>query len=110
MAFAALAASRDQRLVENLREIPWAEDQPMPVQYSRARAHLKLGDWSHIDILIKGLDDAKPYNRALCARILKGATKNNFGYDYRMGDMDRAQAVERWQRWYDERAADAILK
>ncbi|MDF1838569.1 MAG: hypothetical protein P1V35_11935, partial [Planctomycetota bacterium] len=110
MAFAALAASRDQRLVDELRQIPWADDQPLPVQYSRARAHLKLGDWSHIGILIDGLEDDVPYNRALCARILEGATKNNFGYDYRMGEMDRAPAVERWKQWYAERAADAILK
>ncbi|MFT4647300.1 MAG: hypothetical protein ACI87O_001495 [Planctomycetota bacterium] len=110
MAFAALAASRDQRLVEDLRLIPWADDQPMPVQYSRARAHLKLGDWSHIELLIIGLEDVVPYNRALCARILKGATKNNFGYDYRMGEMDRSVAVERWKQWYAERSADAILK
>ncbi|MCP5021955.1 MAG: hypothetical protein GY930_09255 [bacterium] len=109
MAFAALAASRDQRLVEDLRLIPWSDDLPKPLQYSRARAHLKLGDWTHIDRLIAGLEDDVAYNRALCARILKATTKNNFGYDYRMGEMDRAQAVERWKEWYEERAADAIL-
>ncbi len=110
MAFAALAASRDQRLVEDLRLIPWADDLPKPLQYSRARAHLKLGDWSHIEILIGGLEDEVAFNRALCASILKGATKNNFGYDYRMGEMDRAPAIERWKKWYEERAADAILQ
>ncbi len=109
MAFAALAASRDQRLVEDLRMIPWSDDIPKPVQYSRARAHLKLGDWSHIGLLIDGLEDKVAYNRSLCARILKGATKNNFGYDYRMNEVDRAPALERWKRWYEERAADAIL-
>lgn len=109
MAFAALAASRDQRLVEELRLIPWSDDLPKPLQYSRARAHLKLGDWSHIDKLIGGLEDKVAYNRALCARILKSVTKNNFGYDYRMGEMDRASAVERWKKWYEDRATDAIL-
>jgi hypothetical protein len=69
-----------------------------------------LGDWSHIGLLIQGLEDEVPYNRALCARILQGATNNNFGYDYRMGENDRASAVKRWKDWYAERAEDAILK
>ncbi|MCB9906680.1 MAG: hypothetical protein H6830_03095 [Planctomycetes bacterium] len=109
LAFAALAASRDKRLVPSLRAIPWDADAPMALQYSRARCHLRLGDWSHIDVLIAGLRDEVPYNRALCARILNTATNNDFGYHYNMPSDEREVAVQRWEAWYKERAPEALM-
>ena len=108
LAYAALAGSRDKRLVSSLREIPWDETSPQRLQYSRARTHLRLGDWSHIDVLIKGLRDESEFSRAYCAQILKTATNNDFGYQYNAPVEERAAAVEKWEAWYQERAAEAV--
>ena len=108
LAFAALAASRDKRLVASLRAIPWDADAPLALQYSRARCHLNLGDWTHINVLILGLRDEVPVNRAHCHKILKAATKNNFGYHFNMPADEREAAVARWEEWYRERAPEAL--
>ena len=108
LAFTALSGSRDGRLVSSLRAIPWDTDAPKALQYSRARCHLQLGDWSHIHVLISGLRDEVPYNRAHCHKILKGATKNNFGYHYNMPVDEREVAIQRWEEWYRERAPEAL--
>ncbi len=108
LAFAALAASRDGRLVTSLREIPWDPDAPQALQYSRARCHLNLGDWSYIHVLISGLRDETPFNRAHCHKILKTATKNDFGYHYNMPADEREVAIQRWEDWYRERAPEAL--
>ena len=109
LAYTALATTRDKRLVSSLRAIPWDDNAPTALLYSRARTHLRCGDWSHISLLIGGLRDSHDYNRALCARTLSTATNNDFGYHYNMPEDEREVAVQRWEAWYTERAPQALL-
>ncbi|MEZ6004758.1 MAG: hypothetical protein R3F33_11305 [Planctomycetota bacterium] len=109
-AYAALAASRDQRLVPFLRAIPWDADAPAPLQYSRARTHLRLGDWSHVDVLIDGLRDDNVFVRGNCLRTLKSATNYDFGYHPNSPEEEREAAVQRWEQWYRESAPEAAQK
>jgi len=67
-ALAAIGATRDARLVEPLRELPWPDEQHPDVALERARTLLRLGDWSLVPHLIDGLEDERLMVRALCAR------------------------------------------
>ncbi len=109
-ALAALGSTRDSRLVEPLRQIPWpesADDQDLRLE--RARTLLRLGDWQMVPVLVSGLRDERMVIRALCIQALEEATRERLGFDPRATPEKRAAAVERWDRWASERLGDPLL-
>lgn len=109
-ALAALGATRDSRLVEPLRALPWPTDgDGGDVALERARTLLRLGDWQMVPRLIAGLSDERLMTRALCAQALEEATKERFGFDPRAEADERAVAVAKWEEWWKSRSADPLL-
>ncbi|MFT7485908.1 MAG: hypothetical protein ACI9F9_001760 [Candidatus Paceibacteria bacterium] len=107
-ALAALGATRDSRLVEPLRELPWPDIEHADLALERARTLLRLGDWSMLSILIGGLSDDRTMIRALCAQALFEATHERFGYDANSPLEERAVAIEKWQAWWSARESDPM--
>ncbi len=108
-AVAALGASGDSRLVEPLNALAWKDPVHPQVGYERARALLRLGDWSLVGDLIDGLEDESLWTRAWCAKALEEVTRQRFGYSPQADEAERAVAVERWRAWMRSRAAEGIL-
>ncbi|MEM7517965.1 MAG: hypothetical protein AAF368_13705, partial [Planctomycetota bacterium] len=73
-AYAALGATQDSRLVEPLRRTSLPADAAPDLELERARALLRLGDWSVIPVLIDGLEDEGLWRRSNSARALWEAT------------------------------------
>ena len=109
IALAALASSRDGRLVEPLRQIQWPAEEQVDLAYSRARTHLRLGDWNHVDTLVEGLSDERVFARAMCFKALREATQMDHGYAPQAPEEERAEAVQAWQAWVAERQQDPLL-
>jgi hypothetical protein len=107
-ALAAIGATRDARLVEPLRELPWPDEQHPDVALERARALLRLGDWSLVPHLIDGLEDERLMVRALCGQALYEATHERFDFDANASDGERAASVARWREWWSARQADPM--
>jgi hypothetical protein len=108
-ALAALGATRDSRLVDHLRALPWPEgDQQSDLALERARALLRLGDWQMVPVLIMGLRDERLMTRALCAQTLWEATHERFGYDPRAETGPREESIHRWEAWWQERLNDPM--
>lgn len=107
-AFAALGSSGDARLVLHLEEIPWPAEDRSRLRYERARCHTKLGDWSHVDVLIEGLRDGNLWSRSLCFKALRDATGETFDYHPQEEPEAREEAVARWEKWADRREGDEL--
>ncbi|MFT7677452.1 MAG: hypothetical protein ACI8QC_001430 [Planctomycetota bacterium] len=110
LALAALATTRDGRLVEPLRMIPWPAADQQDLMYSRARTHLRLGDWKYVSVLVDGLEDERLFARAMCFKTLRGATKLDHGFVPKAAMEARAPAVGRWREWVSARSGDLLLK
>jgi HEAT repeat protein len=109
-ALAALGATRDSRLVEPLRALPWPDqDDPKDLGLERARTLVRLGDWEMLPVLIEGLRDDRLVTRALCAQALYEATHERFDYDPRAEAQQREDAVRRWETWWSARSGDPLL-
>lgn len=109
-ALAALGATRDSRLVEHLRALPWpAEDEAGDLALERARTLLRLGDWRMMPRLIAGLSDDRLMTRALCAQALEEATHERFGFDPRADVAERAASIAKWDAWWQSRTVDPLL-
>jgi HEAT repeat protein len=109
-ALAALGATLDRRLVPHIQNLVWSVDRDQgDLSLERARALIRLGDWSQIPVLIDGLKDSRMYTRALCLDALREATHETHGYDPRAEDGERERAIERWESWWSERAEDNYL-
>jgi HEAT repeat protein len=108
-AVAALGASGDSRLVEPLNELDWPKTMHPEVRYERARALLRLGDWSQLEELIAGLEDDSLWTRAWCAQALEEVTRQRLGFDPKANESERAAAVARWREWMRMRADEGIL-
>jgi HEAT repeat protein len=108
-AVAALGASGDSRLVEPLNDLDWPEALQPSVRYERARALLRLGDWSQMDALVDGLEDESLWTRAWCAKALEEVTRQRLGYDPQGSEPERAEAVQRWRDWMSSREGEGIL-
>ena len=107
-ALAALGATRDARLVEPLRKLPWPEiDQP-DLALERARTLLRLGDWSMLPHLIEGLGDERVMIRALCGQALLEATHERFGFDANAPIVEREASMELWWQWWERRRQDPL--
>ncbi len=108
-ALAALGATKDSRLVESLRELPWPDEEHSNLGLERARTLLRLGDWQMVPHLVKGLRNEKMMTRALCIQALDEATHERFGYDPRAEADAREPAVKRWEAWTRDRLTDPLL-
>lgn len=108
-ALAALGATKDSRLVEPLRELPWPDAEHSDLALERARTLLRLGDWQMVPHLVKGLRDERMMTRALCIQALDEATHQRFGFDPR-GEADAREAsVQKWEAWSKDRLSDPLL-
>ncbi|MCP3918551.1 MAG: hypothetical protein GY711_23640 [bacterium] len=108
-ALAALGATRDSRLVDHLRTIPWPSEENVDLRLERSRAHMQLGDWDSVGVLVDGLEDPRAMTRAICARSLQRATRQDFGFDASAEEAQRAEAVAQWRAWAAARAQDPML-
>jgi hypothetical protein len=108
-ALAALGSTRDSRLVEPLRLLPWPPASNLDLALERARTLLRLGDWSMVPVLMEGLADKRLMTRALCSQALFEATHERFGFDPNGSPVERASAVDRWQGWWFARSGDLLL-
>ncbi len=109
-ALAALGATRDGRLVDSLRAIPWPEVDNSDLALERARTLLKLGDWSMLGQLIAGLEDERVYVRGLCIKALNEATHESFEFDPKGTVEARAASVQSWDAWWSQRKADPMRR
>lgn len=108
-ALAALGATRDSRLVDHLRALPWPDESGgSDLALERARTLLRLGDWSMVPRLIQGLRDERLVTRALCAQALEEATRERFEFDPRAEPDVRAQSIARWEQWWSARSQDPL--
>jgi hypothetical protein len=109
-ALAALGATMDRRLVPRIRGLAWsAERLQGDLGLERARTLVRLGDWSQMPFLIRGLSDGRVYTRALCAEALREATGETFDFDPRAPDEARAKSVAAWEAWWLARSGEGIL-
>ena len=108
-ALAALGATRDERLVEPLRKLPWPTAENEDLALERARTLLFLGDWSMGEHLINGLRDERKFTRALCIKALADVTKERFDYDPDAEPEVREASVKRWEEWWHSRQVDPLL-
>ncbi len=109
-ALAALGATLDRRLVPHIHELHWSDSRNAgDLSLERARALIRLGDWSEIPTLIGGLRDDRVYTRALCLDALREATHETHGFDPRAEADEREKSVEHWELWWSERAGDSYM-
>jgi hypothetical protein len=108
-ALAALGATKDSRLVEPLRELPWPDDKKGDLALERARTLLRLGDWQMVPHLVAGLRDERVMTRALCIQALDEATHERLGFDPRGDPEKREASVVRWEAWAKDRHSDPLL-
>lgn len=108
-AVAALGATRDSRLVEPLRSVTWAVPDDRSLVYERARAFVRLGDWSQVGVLIDGLGADDGWARAWCLSALREVTGQEMGFDPQAGAAEREAGLERWRRWHASRSGEGIL-
>ena len=110
-ALAALGATRDSRLVEELHRLPWSENERgSDLDLERARTLVRLGDWQEIPVLIQGLRSDELMTRALCHQALGEATHEQFDYDPKAETDVREAAVKRWESWWTAHSQDPLLQ
>lgn len=111
IALAVLASTGDVRLVPYLQKIPWPAQDERLARYERARAHVSLGDWEPMGILVSGLRDDQLWARAQSFKALRKVTNRSFGYQPQEEDVQiREAAASRWEEWYEGIQADAMRK
>jgi hypothetical protein len=109
-ALAALGATLDSRLVPYVQDLSWEEGRDDgDLGLERARTLVRLGDWSSLPALIRGLRDERLFTRSLCMDALREATHETHDYDPRAEVSAREKAVRRWEEWWGERSGEGIL-
>jgi len=109
-ALAALGATLDARLVTHIQELPWSEERSSSdLGLERARTLVRLGDWSQMSVLIRGLDDERLFTRSLCLDALREATHETHEFDPRAEKEARDKAAARWREWWLQRTGEGIL-
>lgn len=109
-ALAAMGATLDARLVPSVNRLSWTPTRLNgDLGLERARTLVRLGDWSAMPVLIRGLEDERLFTRSLCLDALKEATHETHDYDPRAETSVRARAVERWKSWWLQRTGEGIL-
>jgi len=109
LALASLGATGDSRLVDHLHAIQWPPAPTQQVQFERARALLRLGDWSEVRVLVDGLADEELWTRAWCFKALLESTNRTFDFDPKGSPEDRLAAYKEWSAWVDSRELEGIL-
>lgn len=99
-ALGALGATGDTALIPVLHELPWPDAEDVELRLERARALLRLGDYSMVPHLIDGLQHERLMVRALCAQSLYEESRDRFGFVPGGSQEERALAVERWREWW----------
>lgn len=105
-ALAALGATGDSRLVEPIRARDASHDPT--IELERARALMRLGDWTAAPTLIDALTSESVYIRAIAARSLAEITGETLGYEAKGEESERAAAVARWRQWWSRRSLDPL--
>jgi HEAT repeat protein len=109
-ALAALGATLDSRLVQPIQSLAWSEERLAgDLGLERARTLVRLGDWSAMPVLIRGLRDERPLTRSLCLDALREATHETHGFDPRSEPGARELALKRWEHWWLQRTGEGIL-
>lgn len=108
-AIAALGATGDSRLVLPLKKLPWPKSDDPALKYEKARSFLRLGDWSHIDVLIDGLSEPSTWARAWCAIALKETTRLDFGYQVDGPPEAQAESIRKWREWVSSRQGEGLV-
>ncbi|MHC4473225.1 MAG: HEAT repeat domain-containing protein [Planctomycetota bacterium] len=94
-----LGLIRDRRTIRPLED---ALDDPVAsVRYEVATALGQLGVPAGYPVLIDGLSDDSIRNRFKAHEALTLLTSLDFGYEHDASPSDRADAVRRWQEWYE---------
>ena len=108
-AVAALGATGDSRLVEPLHAIEWQATGDRALEFEKARAFARLGDWSRVDVLIRGLEDESLWARSWSIQALREATGQDLGFDPKSDADQRAVGVAKWRAWSASRTGEGIL-
>ncbi|MCC7013513.1 MAG: hypothetical protein IT454_13195 [Planctomycetes bacterium] len=108
-AVAALGATGDSRLVEALKALDWPASDDAALAYEKARAYLRLGDWSHVDVLVAGLEEDSDWARAWCAAALKESTRLDFGFEPAGDPAARAASIAKWREWIVARSREGLV-
>lgn len=109
-SLAALGATQDSRLVPHIQGLGWtAERKQGDLELERARTLVRLGDWSEMPVLIRGLNDERLFTRSLCADALREATHETQDYDPRAEKSEREKGVARWEQWWLRRSGEGLL-
>ncbi len=110
-ALSVIAARRDARLLEPLREAaPMSSIANQKHRYEMARALLMLGDQSGVPILIDGLESPHPRARAQASKALSRGTNSGIGFNALGTDEERAESVAAWRAWWNGMEQDQLLK
>jgi len=107
-ALGALGATGDSRLVQQLHSLPWPSEESVELRLERARALMRLGDFSMVEHMIGGLSHERLLIRALCSQSLYEATGKRFGFNPSATVGDRGEAVERWNDWWQLATTPAV--
>lgn len=99
-----LGRCNDRRVIPFLSE--HAKDTDPRMRFEVARALLRLGDWTHIPVLIDGMRDGSEYVRALCNDALKQSTQIDFGFVANATAEEREEKVKKWETWWSARSKD----
>lgn len=109
-ALAALGATGDRRLVPYLQELDWTPERlEGDLGLERARTLVRLGDWSAIPVLVRGLNDDRLITRRLCYEALYEATREDQGYDPHADAYEREKSVDRWKDWWLRRTGEGLV-
>lgn len=106
LALAALASTRDPRLLPVLDSIPFPGPEAGLLRLERARCHMVLGDWNHASVLIEGLAAERPLVRGMCVQALRETTRMEFGFEPQGDQQAREKAIEGWRTWSEARRGD----
>lgn len=110
-AMTALGSTGDQRLIDDMRALPWpTAEEDLNQALEKARALLRLGDWDEIPVLLVGLESDRLWTRALSARTLTEATNMSNGYSASGSPESRKVAIAEWQDWWQTRSGDLLLE
>ena len=80
------------------------------VRYEAAAALLGFKDWGGVPILIGFLSDQDRRMRYKSFQALRDFTKQDLGYDFGGNEEERAAAVSRWSKWWQQRRAELVYK
>ena len=84
-----------------------ADSRVAPERIPAIVAQATAGEQTDYAALVHALDDDDPAVRLYASRALAEATGETFDYRYYHDTAARRPAVERWQRWLDERQTAA---